>query len=173
MGRTVRYSVNANEPWAKVAPFFKAYPDAIGQLLARFTPADVDFEALTVKGMLEAVGGKMPEELERRLNGCSVAEWCGNMLGVREGLEHFAKFMEETTPPVTVEQKKMAKGVLSGNIEESVLMTLKSCFSLHGLEDAQKLTVYEYMVARKEVYNEAVVNYNQSMAVAAVSAARR
>lgn len=114
----------------------------------------------------------MPEELERRLNGCTVGDWCTVMLGVRKGLERFAKFMEETTPPVTVEQKRMAKGVLSGNIEESVLMTLKSCFSLHGLEDAQKLTVYEYMVARKEVYNEAVVNYNQSMAAAAVSARR-
>lgn len=172
MGRTVRYSVTATERWDKVSPFFLAYPDAMAQLLARFEPTEVDFEGLTVKGMLEAVGGRMPEELERRLNGCTVGDWCAVMLGVRKGLERFAKFMEETTPPVTVEQKRMAKGVLSGNIEESVLMTLKSCFSLHGLEDAQKLTVYEYMVARKEVYNEAVVNYNQSMAAAAVSARR-
>lgn len=170
MGRTVKYSVKAGEPWAKVAPFFSAYPDAMAQLLSRFKPTDVNFEALTVKGMLEAVSGRMPEELERKLGGCTVGDWCGVMLGVRKGLEAFAKFMEETTPPVTVEQKRMTNGVLSGNIEESVLMTLKSCFSLHGFEDAHKLTVYEYMVARKEVYNEAVINYNQSMAIAAMSA---
>lgn len=168
----VKYSVKAGEPWAKVSPFFKAYPDAMVQLLGNFKPADINFEALTVKGMLEAVGGNMPEELARKLKGCTVEEWCETAIGVKEGLDRFMKFMEETTPPITVEQKKMTKGVLSGNIEESVLMTLKSCFSLHGLEDAQKLTVYEYMVARKEVYNEAVVNYNQSMAAAAVATRR-
>lgn len=170
MGRTVKYNVKAGEPWAKVSPFFVAYPDAMAQLLSRFKPTDVNFETLTIKGMLEAVSGRIPEELERRLSGCTVGEWCETFLGVRAGLERFTRFMEETMPPVTVEQKRMTNGVLSSNIEESVLMTLKSCFSLHGFEDAHKLTVYEYMVARKEVYNEAVINYNQSMAIAAMYA---
>lgn len=173
MSRLVKFSVQPSERWDKIAPFFDAHPEAMEQLLSPFQPTEVVFEALTVKSMLEAVSGKMPEELAKSLTGCSVEKWCGVILGLRDGLAKFVKFMEDTTPPVTVEQKRMTKGVLSGNIEESVLMTLKSCFSLHGLEDAQKLTVYEYMVARKEVYNEAIVNYNQSMAAAAAVAARR
>lgn len=168
MGRSVKYSVKAKELWSKVAPFFAAYPDALAQLLSNFRAKEINFEGLTVKGMLEAVGGNMPVELKRQLNGCTVKDWCETLLGVRAGLERFTRFMEETTPPVTMEQRRMSMGMKQGNIEECVLMTLKSCYSLHGLEDAQNLTVYEYMVARKEVYNEAVVNYNQSTAIASV-----
>lgn len=173
MGRVVSYSVRTNERWEDVGIFFKSYPQAMAQLLSRFGSKDIVFESLTVKGLLEAVGGDVPTELANTMKGCSVQEWCELVNGVRDGIAKFVKFMEQTTPPVSPMAKKMSKGVLSGNIEESVLMTLKTCYSLHGLEDAQKLTVYEYMIARKEVYNEAVVAYNQSMAAAAVAGGRR
>lgn len=172
MGRIVSYSVKADERWSDVSPFFAAYPQAMAQLLSRFGSSEVDFEGMTVKGLLESVRGDVPHELSDNMKACSLQDWCELVNGVRDGLAKFTEFMEATTPPVSPMQKKITKGILSSNIEESVLMTLKVCYSLHGLEDAQRLTVYEYMIARKEVYNEAVVAYNQSMAAAASVSAR-
>ena len=54
----------------------------------------------------------------------------------------------------------MLRGILKGNLEEAVLMTMKNCFALHDLDAATKLTVYEYKMARREAYNDAVVAYN-------------
>lgn len=168
MGRVVKYSVSLDEKWEDVAPFFKAYPTAMAQLCVKAGRDDAFvFETMSVKGLLEAVRGDIPTEIETSLKGCTVGQYAARVNSLREGMAGFVRFMEDTIPPVTVEQRKMAMGTKKGNIEEAVLMTLKTCFSLHSLEQAHNLTIYEYMTARKEVYNEAVVAYNRASAFAA------
>lgn len=168
MGRVVRYSVRLSERWHDVAPFFEAYPEALAQVCAVVGEGKQDFYALTVRGMLEAVDGQVPSEWKERYKGGTVGEWCAMLNALKAGISRFSEFMENTTPKQTIEQKKALSGTLKGNLEEAVLMTLKSCFSLHDLEAATNLTVYEYMMARKEVYNNAQIAYNQSLAIASV-----
>lgn len=164
MGRVVQYSVKLSERWQDVAPFFDAYPEALAQVCAIVGEGGQDFYALTVRGMLEAVNGQVPNEWKDRFKGGTVGEWCAMLNALKAGISRFTEFMENTTPKQTIAQKKALSGTLKGNLEEAVLMTLKSCFSLHDLEAATNLTVYEYMMARKEVYNEAVVYYNKCVA---------
>lgn len=164
MGRVVQYSVKLSERWRDVAPFFDAYPEALAQVCAIVGEGGQDFYAMTVRGMLEAVNGQVPNEWKERYKGCTVGEWCAMLNALKAGISRFSEFMENTTPKQTIAQKKALSGTLKGNLEEAVLMTLKSCFSLHDLEAATNLTVYEYMMARKEVYNEAVVYYNKCVA---------
>lgn len=161
----VKYSVNPNEKWEDVKTFFDEYPAAMEQLRTRFAVGRQDFNLLSVRGMLEAVNGQVPEEWARLYKGKTVREWCEMVNALKEGLENFTAFMESTQPPYTLRQKKMTFGTLKGNLEEAVLMTLKSCFALHDLEAATKLTVYEYKMARREAYNDAVINYNQAVAM--------
>ena len=71
-----------------------------------------------------------------------------------------------------LKQKALMRGMLTGNMEEAVLWTLKESFTLHGFEDAHKLTVYEFMTARKNVYNEALVAYRQSVEIEQMSVRR-
>ena len=168
MGRVVQYSVKLSERWQDVAPFFEAYPEALAQVCAVVGEGAQDFFALSVRGMLEAVSGQVPTEWKERYKGGTVGEWCAMLNALKEGISRFTEFMENTTPKQTIEQKKALLGTLKGNLEEAVLMTLKSCFSLHDLEAATNLTVYEYMMARKEVFNNAQIAYNQSLAVASV-----
>lgn len=160
------YSVTRSERWDDVRLFFEAYPEAAQQLLAQVGGNDPScvFEALSVKGMLEAVTGRVPYEWMEKRPQLTVDGWCRMVGSMREGLERLMAFMENTVPPLTYEQRKKTRGTKPASIEEAVLMTLKTCFTLHGLESAQQLTVYEYMMARKEAYNAAVVAYNQSVA---------
>lgn len=166
MSRAVKYSVKLSERWQDVSPFFEAYPEALAQVCSVAGDGKQDFYALTVRGMLEAVNGQVPNEWKERYKGGTVGEWCAMLNALKAGISRFTEFMENTTPKQTIEQKKALSGTIKGNLEEAVLMTLKSCFSLHDLEAATNLTVYEYMMARKEVFNEAQIAYNRSMAYA-------
>lgn len=172
--RIVRFSVTLDEPWEGVGVFFKAHPDAMDQLLEHVAPDDgFQFETMTVKGLLEASRGDIPVELDEQYRSGTVGRYASMVLALRQGMGQFIKFLENTVPPETIEGKKMTKGVLSANIEEAVLMTLRKAYTLQSLEAAQKLTVYEYEIARKEVYNEAMVAYNKAMAIDAANSRRR
>lgn len=159
----VKYSVSPSDRWSDVSVFFDNYPQAFEQLRGNFGNSDLDFFALSVRGMLEAASGRIPSELSEKHKDRSVKEWCEMANSVKDGVSRFLDFLEKTQPPYTLKQKKMTNGILKSNLEEAVLMTLKCCFTLNSLEDATKLTVYEYMMARKEAYNDAVINYNMSV----------
>lgn len=163
----VKYSCRRSQPWREVSLFFTEYPAALDQLCTQIDGIldGFSFETLTVGAMLEACVGKIPQELTAKYGGGDVETFARAVNSLRAGMEQFVKFMERTMPPETMYQKKMTSGTLPANIEEAVLWTLKNTYTLHGLEDAQKLTVYEYMIARKEAYNEEFVAYNQYCAI--------
>lgn len=175
MGVKYNFVLRLSQPWREVEAVFDCNPDAFDKLLAKITKRDasVQVETLTVKSMLEAVGGKVPSELRGRYKDATVTEWCAMVNSLRDGLERFTDFLERTTPPLTAYAKKMSSGTLKGNIEEAVLWTLRESFGLQSLEQAHNLTVYEYMVARKSAYNDARVAYNREMDMASRSAASR
>mgnify|MGYP007115381587 FL=1 len=175
MGVKYNFQFRLSQPWKEVEAVFACNPDAFGRLMAKITKRDpsVQLETMTVKSMLEAVGGGVPSELRARYADATVVEWCAMVNSLRDALQAFTEFLERTVPPVTAYSKKMSSGTLKGNIEEAVLWTLRESFGLQSLEQAHNLTVYEYMVARKSVYNDAVVAYNKDMDMASRSAAAR
>ena len=162
MSVKVKYSVELSDRWEDVRLFFEAYPQAFAELRSHVTQRDsLNFDTLRVKSLLEMVAGRTPSDLIPRRNAATVEEWCAVMNALEEGMTDFVKFMERTTPPTTPQQIKIERGMLDANIEEAILWTLRGNYSLHGLEDAQNLTIYEYKIARKHAYNEAIAAYNQ------------
>lgn len=165
MGVKYRYSISLSEPWSVVSHWFAVHPEGVDRLLEHVTDRDdsVIFETLTVKSLLEVSGGGFPSELSAKADGCTVEEYARMVNSLRDGLARFMDFLESTKPPETAYSKKMNAGTVSGNIEEAILWTLRQAYGLQNLEQAHALTVYEYMVARKSVYNDAVVAYNKEM----------
>lgn len=157
----MKYEVDLNGKYADVAPFFEAYPEAMAQVCGHVQPADVQIETMTVRSLCEMLDGRIPDEAAR--GAVTVGETASVVLGLRAAVERFANFMRNTTPPVTQAQRRLLAGMLDTSAEESILLTCKDFYSLHGLEDAQKLTVYEYMIARKAIYNERMQAYNAEM----------
>ena len=175
MGAKYNFQLRLSQPWKDVEAVFACNPDAFGRLMAKITERDpsVQLETMTVKSMLEAVGGNVPSELKARYVDATVDEWCAMVNALRDGLQTFTAFLEKTTPPTTAYARKMSAGTMKGNIEEAVLWTLRESFGLQSLEQAHNLTVYEYMVARKSAYNDAVIAYNKEMEMATRAAAAR
>jgi hypothetical protein len=173
MGVKYRYDLSLSEPWSVVSPWFSVHPEGIDKLLEHVTERDgsVVFETLTVKSMLEVAGGGVPSELSSKIASCTVRGFASMLNSLRDGLSRFVDFLESTKPPVTAYSEKMSVGTLKGNIEEAILWTLRQAYGLQSLEQAHSLTVYEYMVARKSVYNDAVVAYNKEMDIISRNAA--
>ena len=173
MGVKYRYDLSLSEPWKTVKPWFDIHPEGMEALLEKVTERDdsVVFETLTVKSLLEVAGGGVPSELSAKVEACTVLDFARLLNALRDGLARFMDFLKSTTPPVTAYSKKMSAGTISGNIEEAILWTLRMSYGLQSLEQAHALTVYEYMVARKSVYNDAVVAYNKEMDIISRNAA--
>ena len=173
MGVKYRYNLGLSEPWKTVKPWFDIHPEGMDALLEKVTDRDdsVVFETLTVKSLLEVSCGGFPSELSAKADSCTVAEYAKILNSLRDGLARFTAFLESTKPPETAYSKKMSAGTMSGNIEEAVLWTLREAYGLQSLEQAHALTIYEYMVARKSVYNDAVVAYNKEMDIVSRNAA--
>lgn len=163
----MKYEVNLSGKWAEVAPFFASYPEAMEQVCARVGTADIRVEAMTVKDLCEILDGRIPAAIQGKANGWTVKEMAEAVNGLKRSMEGLESFMERTVPPVTPSQRGMLAGVLETTAEEAVLLTCRDFYQLHGLEDAQKLTVYEYMIARKAIYNERRQAYNMEMAASA------
>ena len=173
MGVKYRYNLGLSEPWKTVKPWFDIHPEGMEALLEKVTDRDdsVVFETLTVKSLLEVSGGGFPSELSAKAESCTVKEYARMLNSLRDGLSRFTAFLESTKPPETAYAKKMSAGTMGGNIEEAILWTLRMSYGLQSLEQAHALTVYEYMVARKSVYNDAVVAYNKEMDIISRNAA--
>lgn len=173
MGVKYRYCLSLSESWKTVKPWFDIHPEGIEVLLEKVTERDesVVFETLTVKSLLEVAGGGFSSELSAKAESCTVEEYALMVNSLRDGLARFTDFLESTKPPVTAYAKKMSVGTMSGNIEEAILWTLRMSYGLQSLEQAHALTVYEYMVARKSVYNDAVIVYNKEMDIVSRNAA--
>lgn len=171
MAATVSYSIKGNDKWEEVSWFFDAYPDRLGEVAAQFTEVDdtLDFFGWTVGDLCEIYDHGIPKA---RTEGLTVEDFMTLRNTVTKKMEELSVFLENTVPPTTEGQRKAQGGTLDMSVEEAILLTCRNFYDLHSLEDAQKLTIYEYMIARKSVYNERRMAYNMEMASAAAAARR-
>ena len=76
-------------------------------------------------------------------------------------LKKVEEFIKNTEIKLTSIENFCSSGQIQYSSEEAILITLKDFYNLHSLEEAQKLTVYEYIVARKYNYNKNIYEKNQ------------
>lgn len=160
----MEYVVNSSDRWSDVAWFFEENADAWNMVRDAWkseTPYNIG--ALTIMDLCQVFEHGYPLRLSE---GVSVKEFVTMCTSIELAMKNFSTFLESTIPPTTPEQRAAAVGTLEMSLEEAVLLTCKEFYGLHNLEDAQKLTVYEYMIARKSIYNERLVSYNIDRAAA-------
>ena len=76
-------------------------------------------------------------------------------------LKKVEDFIKNTEIKLTSIENFCSSGQLQYSSEEAILITLKDFYNLHSLEEAQKLTLYEYLIARKYNYNKNIYEKNQ------------
>lgn len=160
----MEYVVKSSDKWADVSWFFSENADALNMIRDAWkSDKPYNLGELSVLDLCQVFEHGYPLRLA---DGVTIKEFVEMCTSVELALKDFAAFLESTIPPTTPEQRAAAVGTLDTSLEEAVLLTCKEFYGLHNLEDAQKLTVYEYMIARKSIFNERLVSYNINRAAA-------
>ena len=97
-------------------------------------------------------------ELLELLNGKDVPEMCArktirHLSITRQLLESFKNFLDNTY----YNNPKIPAAPLEQTFEEAILLTMKDFYGITSLEECSKRSVAEFMIARKSIYNSAVV----------------
>lgn len=160
----MEYVVNSSDKWSDVSWFFSENADAWNMIRDAWgSDKPYNLGELSVLDLCQVFEHGYPLRLA---DGVTVKEFVTMCTSVELAMKNFASFLESTIPPTTPDQRAAAVGTLDTSLEEAVLLTCKEFYGLHNLEDAQKLTVYEYMIARKSIFNERLVSYNLASAAA-------
>lgn len=158
------YEIKGSDKMKRCRWFFDEHPEAEEEALKRWGVENdsigIAFSDLTVAELCEVLGGVFPERIFGKAN--TVKEYFRRKFWLSESLEAFARFMEMTTPPRLPGDTPSA---IEPTTEEAILLTMKDFYGLHSLAEAQAMTVGEYMIARKRIYNEAAARYRSSLRV--------
>lgn len=158
----MQISVNLNQPWSEVGYYYGMEPEILAKLREKIKGglAGFDFFSLNCGELCQLIDGKMPNKLIEMAEKLNVKNYCKLLNSIHDGLKGLQTFCEKTDPPATAMQRRAATGLMETTPEEAILLAVKSFYNLHSLEEAQKLTVYEYMIARKSEFNRITAEYN-------------
>lgn len=82
------------------------------------------------------------------------------MLRFKEFCEAFTKTLEKLQPPQTPEQAQAASGTVEIPPQQSMLIFVRDYFGLRSFAEAEQCTLNEYILAKKDKYNQAVMQHN-------------
>ena len=151
--------ISSNSKWAEFLPF------ATDERLAYFKDnikecAPFNFGALTVIDFVDLASNKIPDKLKCLFEGdITIRQRIEAENAVQEFLEWFQREMEACTLEPTMEEEEAARGLPQLDIKQNMLIFVKKHFG-KGYEYAQDLTMYEYILAKREAFIDAKFNRN-------------
>ena len=117
------------------------------------------FYGLTLGGLLDGMRGDFDALMDcggdTVFDRYRIAAFC-------EWLKEFVAVVDSLTLKPTPKQRMQANGCKTLTFEESVYYFVRSYFGLHSFDAVRDLTVGDYIMAKKDDYNKAVVDRNIS-----------
>lgn len=120
---------------------------------------DAGFYGMTVGDFTTVLSGDVRPLLQS--GGRTVFDTC-RVEAFREWVDELSDTLKRLTPPPTAESVKLNAGTIPSEFVESVYLFCRSYFSLDSFEQADRLKVSEFVLAKKDDYNHAVVDRNVS-----------
>lgn len=80
-------------------------------------------------------------------------------------VDFFIERLKSLTLPPTPESMRTSQGCLDVGFDESVYVFCREYFNLHTFADVEALKVADYIMARKDAYNRAVVERNMAASI--------
>ena len=121
-----------------------------------------DFFSMTVAEFLRLQENELPKKINRILKKRSFTfyKYIQILNAFEQGAESFQQILEDTTIEQTADEKAASAGLIDISQEESMLTFLVDFYKLKSMEEAQKVSLYEYITARKISYNNAKFQKN-------------
>lgn len=120
---------------------------------------DAGFYGMTVGDFTTVLSGDVRPLLQS--GGRTVFDTC-RVEAFREWVDELSDTLKRLTPPPTAESVKLNAGTIPSEFVESVYLFCRSYFNLGSFEQADTLKVSEFVLAKKDDYNHAVVDRNVS-----------
>lgn len=120
---------------------------------------DAGFYGMTVGDFTTVLSGDVRPLLQS--GGRTVFDTC-RVEAFKEWVDELSDTLKRLTPPPTAESVKLNAGTIPSEFVESVYLFCRSYFSLGSFEQADRLKVSEFVLAKKDDYNHAVVDRNVS-----------
>ena len=120
---------------------------------------DSGFYGMTVGDFTTVIGGDVRPLLQS--GGRTVFDTC-RVEAFREWVDELAATLRRLTVPPTAESIRLNAGTLPCEFTESIYLFCRSYFNLPSFEAADTLKVSEFVMAKKDDYNHAVVDRNVS-----------
>ena len=120
---------------------------------------DAGFYGMTVGDFTTVLSGDVRPLLQS--GGRTVFDTC-RVEAFMEWVDELSDTLKRLTPPPTAESVKLNAGTIPSEFVESVYLFCRSYFNLGSFEQADRLKVSEFVLAKKEDFNHAVVDRNVS-----------
>ena len=120
---------------------------------------DAGFYGMTVGDFTTVLAGDVRPLLQS--GGRTVFDTC-RVEAFREWVDELSDTLKRLTLPPTAESVKINAGTIPSEFVESVYLFCRSYFNLGSFEQADTLKVSEFVLAKKDDYNHAVVDRNVS-----------
>ena len=142
------------------------FPDLLDKSKEKITdivPRETfDFFSMTVAEFLRLQENELPKTVNKLLKKRSFTfyEYIKILNTFEQGAKSFQQILEDTTIEQTSEERAANAGLIDISPEESMLTFLIDFYKLKSMEEAQKVSLYEYITARKISYNNAKFQKN-------------
>jgi hypothetical protein len=146
--------------FARIEPYIEAPKlNEIRQAAVRDKFGKVGFYGLTLGGLLDAMNGDNDALFD--CNGETVFDLY-RVAAFSVWLNEFISVVNGLTLKPTAKQIAQSSGCKQLTFEESVYYFVRSYFNLPNFDAVRELTVGDYIMAKKDDYNKAVVDRNIS-----------
>lgn len=138
------------------------YPNLLDSLREKITDElslqEFDYFGMTISDFLRLTEKQFPAKIQKMLKSrfLTVEKYIKILNTFENGNKRFEQSVEETTIEKTAIEKEAENGLLPLSVEESMLNFMVESFHLQSWEAAQKMTLYEFISARKKSYNNAM-----------------
>ena len=140
-------------------PMLLVFPEVLTKAkehVKEIIPLNVfDFFGMTVKEFLQLQENKLPERIEILLKKRKTTffDYIRIVNAFEQGAKNFQDIIEATNIQESADEQAAKGGLIELTAEEAMLTFICDYFKLNSLVDAQNITLYEYITARKVNYN--------------------
>lgn len=151
-------SINRKTKWAVFAPY--ATPNRVAQLREKITDCATffDFWQMTIGDFSQMTENGLPEELKKIVEDkdVTVYEVIEIINAAKKFVDDFSKAMANYKIEAEGDEITAASFCPDFKPIESMLIYTRKYFGLRNFEEAEKITLLEYYLAKKDSYSEAI-----------------
>lgn len=155
--------INRQTKWTEFAPF--ATIERVARLREKITNcATFDFWQLTIGDFAEMTEYGIPGELRERLNSkeTSVYEAVEIINACEKFLSDFKNLMEHYVITPDLKEQQASIGLPEFSPIENMLIFCQSFFHLPNFGEAEKITILEFVIAKKKSYCDIMFERNKA-----------